>query len=1111
MTTYNITSNGNGDAFGGNKITNNDVFIQTLQLQITDTVTLNTISRPLVDALQEYRENKVVSALGKLDLLSQLGGLNDEALLAIASLRVLLNNEAQREDELCVEGYSKNQNLSLFATELAEAAILKLIELRNGVDAAHKRFQSLPEMVIPQYVYLQRLATQDYICELAERKYELSDFILSALFEKTLELSMIPEAVEILEQIQQLKPLGDFKRETVILECVNSNDLINKDYYCLSSEEKVKFDHLRDSLIELVTSSERPDFKLLNILAQLYHFTQYTCSVINNCLSLNKEHLETRNYFDNEVLRSILTQAALKEIDKLKALEPEELMLKLINQTESDFCNFPVCRLLFESGDIDLIVGTLHRLSEQDSISAKANLLALAAISCPILSAQDFPYTEIDNIIKNISKNTSLNVSFIQMIAPELALHGYPELAVCFYQSAFGEQQPWLSEPYFSYLNFLYQARQYNTLSKSLDGLTEKEKQQQEVVTLYSLLANNAKDYELAASLLRRNIDQYKEWDDLSAHEKRNLVYLWGQYLEAIHQEDPLKAQELTEDLPSKIFSEFFGDYSWRLMFYHTHRLKDVAEKIIDWFCDDPEANAKPYFNLIMNATQNYEDQVFPLSCGKYKGAYTYIENRTVHNKLAVSRLFVNKCPRFLIDVSGDIARRLNSAKVGEPVLIQVQMCTVAEKKSPIIAIYHIASEIMDKDHDEVFHKLELPENATGEEILAAIEKFMAPFNESRERLKPIMKQNLPIDMKYRHINGHDNIQNALLAVLSPDVHIHCTDNLGDDKETGCLDFVIDEMTAVYLASIGNVFENCKWHMTEAVYNSLSQYCKTYRGKKPVYNKAHYTVYFEEESGEDCLPTDFISNLSKIIERTTSHSDVNLDIALGLKTKLRGLCTENFLLSLALAENLVIGLFCIDSGTRGTLKALNHSSIPLKPDTFSKEIISNTNSDILNNLLWLNLHSNFSSIAFASLEALILLIQDEKLNMLVKFLEKNTENTWDRSSKLYLLRSCLNHIVIARLHSLKTDAAESILLNLLISLTTREAITSGDVYNLVELLPVPLLLEHYEQSDMFSEMADVRRELIVVTDIYVNSITRAVRKNNFSIEDFWKIFASLCV
>ncbi|MCG7584201.1 hypothetical protein MHN01_00960, partial [Photobacterium sp. OFAV2-7] len=718
MNTYNITSHGNGDAFGGDKIVNADVFIQTLQMQITDTVTLNTISRPLVEALQDFRENKKTSALARLSLLSELKVLDDEALLAIASLRILLSEDTQREDERLVEGYSQNQELSSFAKELAEAAVLKLIDMRNGVDAAQKYFLSRPELTIPQYVFLQRLATRDYVCGLVERKDELSDFILSALFEKTLELSMIAESNSILEQLRALKPLADFKRETVILECVNANTLINKDYYCLSSDEKSKFDHLRDSLIELITSSEVPDFKLLNILTQLFCFTQYSCFIISDCLSSNKEHLEAKNYFDNEELQSILTQTKLKEFDGLKVLEPEEIALELINQTKTDFCNLPACKLLYESGDTDLIIGTLGSLAEQESMSAKANLMALVAISCPIIPAQEFPHRQIEEIIENTFASSNLAVSYVNTVALELALHGYSELAVRLYQVAFGDHLPWLSEPYFSFLNILHQARQYSTVSKRLDTLTEEEKQREEVMTLYSLLANKDKNYELAASLLRKNIDQYQDKAELEAHEKRNLVYLWGQYLETVFQENPEKAHELTNELPPTIFDEYFGTYSWRLISYHSHRIKDVAEKMIDWFCADPHSNAKYFFNIIMNANQNFNEQDWPMDSGKYRSAFHFKENYQSHIKIAVPKLFVKSCPQYLIETGGVVATKLDAAKVGDAMLLPVKLCTLVDKLPPIFAVYHIASKIMDNDENEVFHILNLPENATGEEIM---------------------------------------------------------------------------------------------------------------------------------------------------------------------------------------------------------------------------------------------------------------------------------------------------------------------------------------------------------------------------------------------------------
>ncbi|MEZ8855077.1 hypothetical protein AB6E16_06190 [Vibrio atlanticus] len=529
MNTYNITSSGTGDAFGGNKVIDAEIFIDKLQVQISDNVSLSAISRPIIDALDDFRQNDNHSGIQKLSLLSMMGTLDEEAKLAIASLRILMSGESLENDEERVEGYSQSENYSTFAQELANAAILKLIKIRNGKEAAEAYFERIPEQTLPQYIYLQTLATEGYVSNLVARQSELPEFILGALFEKTLEYSMIAESQGILDLLRELKPLADFKRERIILECVNANDFLNKDYFCLSSEDKSTFDNLRDSLIELIGSSKAPDFKLINILSQLFHYTQYTCAVTRACLENNQINIETRNYFDDEVLKSVLTKTPLNEFENIHSLSPEELSLKLINQTDKNFCNLPVVGLLCQSGDSERIIGTLDRLSEQASMGAKANLLALAAISCPILSNHEFPHTQVEDCIDNYFKDADLSISFIDSVAFHFAHNGHVEIAVKLYQIGFNDHFPWLSDTYFSYLNCSHQARQYNTVTQRLSHLNEEEKQKEEIITLYSLLANEEKNYELAATLLRKNIERYED-RTLETYEKRNLVYLWGQY-----------------------------------------------------------------------------------------------------------------------------------------------------------------------------------------------------------------------------------------------------------------------------------------------------------------------------------------------------------------------------------------------------------------------------------------------------------------------------------------------------------------------------------------------------------------------------------------------------
>lgn len=1113
MNTYNITSHGAGDAFGGNKIINADVFIETLQVQINESISLRAICRVLVEALESFRKNDSEKGMLTLSCFSMMEFLDDEAKLAISSLRILMSEECLNEDELVVEKYSRSQSYSIFTKELTEAAILKLIEVRQGKEAADKYFKTLPEQIIPQYIYLQRLATEEYVYELVERKLEQSDFILGALFEKTLELSMIPECQSVLEQLRELKPLESFRRETVILECLVTDDLREKNYFCLTLSEKLKFDNLRDSLIELLDPIGAPDFKVLHMLSQLFHYTQYTCVVIGNSLGANITHLDAKQYFNNEVLQSVLTRVPLTKFKDIETLSPEELSLELINQKDKDFCNFPVSRLLYERGDTDLIVGTIKSLSEQGSMSAKANLLALAAICSPILSRQEFPQAEIEEILDEHLKGVMLNIPFVDSLAPDLAHNGHVEIAVKLYKAAFGEHFPWLSEAYFSYLNILHQARQYNSLNKRLMNLSNEEKQREEVTTLYSLMANTDKNYELAASLLRKNIGRYLG-RRLELHEKRNFVYLWGQYLETIYQESPDKAHEMTGELPLTIFDDYFNEYSWRLMFFYSHRINEVAEKMLDWLFYDPHSNAKHYFKIIMHASQNFEKQVWPESSGKYKSAFHYKENHQSHIKISVPTRFVKNCAQYLLDSSGKVATKLDNAHNGEAMLLPVKLCTLVEKLHPVIAAYHIAQQIMDEDEHEVFHILSLPKDATGEEIMEEIEKFMASINEQRNELQPLMKADLPINMKYKYLNGLGNVEKALLAVLCKDVRISITSDSEEPRGTNCNDFVLDEVTAVYLACVGkHIFPECSWHMTEAVYESLSRFSTGYAGKWPIYHESHNTVYFKDDRCETAITADFINNLADILGNTTVYSDIDLDTPLNLKLKLKELCTESFFLSLALAEQLKFGFFCIDAGTRNVIRSLYANSIPFIPDRFYEAIVSNKDCNAIANMLWLNMHTSFSSMSFDSISLLIFNGNNEQLKLLVRFVEEQNGGSWGewgRETIVGLIRDCLRKMIFEQKISERTEDLEQLLLGLLVLLTKGSSISEGVVDALIRIIPMSLLFEGDGHKVSFKYIDSVRNVLDEVSQKYETCISKSLRKNKHSTSAFWKTFTDRC-
>ncbi|MCF7497315.1 hypothetical protein L3V35_20185 [Vibrio sp. L5-1] len=271
-------------------------------------------------------------------------------------------------------------------------------------------------------------------------------------------------------------------------------------------------------------------------------------------------------------------------------------------------------------------------------------------------------------------------------------------------------------------------------------------------------------------------------------------------------------------------------------------------------------------------------------------------------------------------------------------------------------------------------------------------------------------------------------------------------------------------------------------------------------------------MYFEKEGEREnsVVPTNVIENLSNILQKTEIHSDSNLDIPLNLKLKFRGICTESFLLSIALAEQLEIGCFCIDAGTRNILKHFAHNIEALMPEDFLEVIVSNKDHQIINNLLWLNCHSNISSMSFDSMDELIKNSRDEKLTILVKFFQSHSEGEWGENNILRLIISCLKKMVIGELVTDKSDVAEQLLISLLVMLTNGESVTDTTTDNLIDLLPVPLFLDHYGQEKHHGDLKLVRQALFDITTKYTDCISKALRQNNHSTSAFWNKFAAKC-
>lgn len=1109
----NITNNGVGDAFGGNKNVYADTFFDNLTVHVSATVSVQVIKSNLVSALQDFRDNKQTSAKATLNAAASLDGLDNEARLAIASVSVLLSDEPQSNDCETVKTYANNGDFSPLCSDLAHAASLKLLHIEKGADVARRYYErSCGGYDYAQYLYIQRLATQDEIEAFLLNESFTDEFVMLGLFHRALEFGLKDGAGGILARLEEQFPFSDFKREKLLLNCVTAPYLKTKDYFCLTSSEKASFDKLKDELIGVNDASEQPDVKLVNMAMQFFEFTQFTSSSLKDLLQRHIDTLQSRDFFGNDPLERLLTGNIRSDFDHLSSLTSEELVTCLVDESPDNFCNFPACSVLFNSGDTASIGEALRRLSEASTLTAKAQFVALAAISIPIMPRELVPWSKLLETIMNGFTGENVSVSFLDVVAPTFTQNGHPELAVCLYRTAFDGHRPWLSDIYYSYMRALLQAQQVATLTALLADLSDEEKQRESVITLQSMLAVNSEEHALAASMLRENIDNYDRTKPLTSGETKNLVYLWGQYLSAVQSYDPEQARDLTRDVPAELLSECFGDISWHLASHFAHRISDVAEFMIDWFFHDQYSNAEPFFNVFMHSTQYFPDQSLSLEAGKYRAAYEYVEGHRSHIKLVVPQSHARMCPPSLLAENSSSAKTLQGASVGEAIPLSVKMCTLKEILPPLVAVYRLVIEIMDDDEEQVFHRLAIPKDATGEEIMVVLEQASARMQEQRASLKPIMKQHTPVDMKYRYLNGVDNNHRALSAFLSSGVHFNVSISEDTNVHTDCADFVLDEIGAIGLACIGtHLFDDCTWHMQEPVYQSLRVFCTGYDGKSPFYYEKGDYINFLDEKEEDAIPSDVIANLQTVLDKTVVHEAIALDYPLKLKVMLGQLVTDSFMASYSLALHLGVGMFCLDAYMRASLPKLLGEAIPLAPNHFNQRLLECDDVHTINNLFWLNRHHCFTLISLKNIQRLLADADNSELTQLLKLVEGNGLSSGGERFLIEIIVCCIKRIVLAVLFKQETTNVHLILVRLLTLLMASSIVMASDKSVFVALLPDVFFFEQVSSTILGEDSKWLRFAFEKATDLYTEALTASVQANGYSVDEFWIAFSEACV
>lgn len=1109
----NLTHHGFGDVVGGDKKVYTNSLIDKLEVQVSATVSVQVIKSNLVRALQDFRDNKQTSAKATLNAAASLDGLDNEARLAIASVSVLLSDEPHSNDCETVKTYANNGECSHLCSDLAHAASLKLLHIEKGAEIARRYYEkSCGGYEYAQYLYIQRLATQDEITGLLLNESFSGEFVMLGLFHRALEFGLKEGAGGIMARLEEQIPFSDFKREKLLLNCVTAPYLKTKDYFCLTSSEKASFDKLKDELIRVNDASEQPDVKLVNMAMQFFEFTQFTSSSLKDLLQRHIDTLQSRDFFGNEPLERLLTGNIRSDFDHLSSRTSEELVTCLVDESPDNFCNFPACSALFNSGDTASIGEALRRLSEASTLTAKAQFVALAAISIPIMPRELVPWSKLLETIMNGFTGENVSVSFLDVVAPTFTQIGHPELAVCLYRTAFDGHRPWLSDIYYSYMRALLQAQQVATLTTLLADLSDEEKQRESVITLQSMLAVNSQDHALAASMLRENIDNYDRTKPLTSGETKNLVYLWGQYLSAVQSYDPEQARDLTRDVPTELLSECFGDISWHLASHFAHRISDVGEFMIDWFFHDRYSNAEPFFSVFMHSTQYFPDQSLSRDAGKYRAAYEYVEGHSSHIKLVVPQSHKGICPPSLLAENSSAAKTLQGASVGDAILLSVKMYTLKEILPPLVAVYRLAIEIMDDDEEQVFHRLAIPKDATGEEIMEVLEQLGARMQEQRAHLKPIMKQHTPVDMKYRHLNGVDNNHRALSAFLSSGVHFNVSISEDTNVHTDCADFVLDEVGAIGLACIGpHLFDDCKWHMQEPVYRSLRAFCSGYDGKSPFYNEKGDFINFLDEKEEDAIPSDVIANLQTVLDKTVVHEAIALDYPLKLKVMLGQLVTDSFMASYSLGLHLGVGMFCLDAYTRASLPKLLGEAIPLAPNHFNQRLLECDDVHTINNLLWLNRHHCFTLTSLKNIQRLVAEADDSELNQLLKLAEGKALRSCKDDFLILIIYSCIIKLVFSMLNEYETTNVHAVLVRFLTLLMASSTVMASEKSVFVALLPENVIFLN-EFSAMVGEAAIFLRAVFEkATDLYTEALTASVQANGYSVDEFWNAFSEACV
>ncbi|OBU19253.1 hypothetical protein CTM88_19395 [Photobacterium aquimaris] len=972
-----------------------------VQTAFKNNVNLSPTIKILIDQLlQMYSQGESITGL--LSAISAIP-LTDQEHISFIACKLLIKQVVTQEEKtkLLSELGSLTIKLSPDYEDCLFAGAIIIMSERGDEERKFELFsRSIGE-----------LSKQAYICTTDLKDIDCLPFSLDECSIPTLKLILnlfisygnSDVSSKILSILKARDFVYEYKKEILLLECIDLNLIIGTDYFLLTKQKKEYLNTIIQRVIDFLESNGYSN-DLFFIAVQLASYTQAEDIRLLSFLEKHQQELEAFQPIPGINLR-ILVSVSEQELQDsiIRKSSPEKLAEKIIQNSKDGTLTAIITLEQFSKkakpGQIKATYKKIKKLEKTPAVIL-SNLVFLAVMYDHL--DESTCRNDIFYLIKSL-ESEDVFLAILINLSEKLIEKDLSELALMLLKPRFKEfENPWVSPVYIRYLNLLLSTSQYYDLDTRLKLIAADDNLLVTIIVLRAKLA-----------LSRGELDEsYEYFYQLLDNPNDNscLRYVWMNLIN-IRQQQNKDYRDIVSVIDLDVLDDPKDPYSWLLLSEMIDHLDDITDKILYWFVVEPQKYAENIFRFVSSLPNGALSKEYRYSTDSpFIGAFCY--SMSGRNEIRLVCSIPQLCAQqgtYLISSDSPLTCKLEKIKCGESFIIG-NFGVLREKISPLLGAYRLATELMDMDMNVPFWKGNIDSDPS--KVYQSLVDFIESIDTNKEHRETTLASDLSLHFKYQYVKGINSFSQALQGYLSGKVsnYFSLISN-NEEIELNDKDIVLDEFGFALIVAIGchEQLINNNIHITEGTRKSIEGWLFNCGEDSTIYFDKEYD-YFSYTNQPILEPKDNLAdNVRLLLKRCKIHNDKEFDMPmitiLGQK-----LFSYNTRASITLASVKGYGYFVLDPLILRILTAEEFKCCPLATINYLDFIQTNVNSvEVAEHIIRFSKQSNYLDFPDLCIDFVCQSKNDDVVNIFIELFQDDVQRLMNILNALFI-KSAFNQI-----------------------------------------------------------------------------------------------------